>query len=530
VLGALGPDIVPQLLEAARHDDGTSRLGWTVRYGLERIGVDARPYLREMLDDPEPDIRGLALEVLGSLSVRADTALPKQFEGPLLRVLGDPVADVRAKVPQVLGRFGRGSGAVVPALVEALADDPHATVRYSTVIALRYIGTDLKEDDPELRTTIDALSKAVTADAHETVRIYAASALGAFGPKAKAAVPALRQAADDERERVRDKAQLALHQIGVTLQERTTAEARSAALVRQLASREWELQRAAIEELATLGPGNLDALMTAVRLDHEDRYWTAVAQVIGRWNGKVLPELGRIVREEEHYRVRRTVAMAIGWMPLGAMPDELRPLLRDENDWVRSTAVDSLARLSERAPGDAMAPMVDALVEAVHDKQLSVRERAFNPLERIGAGNPKIVLALVEILQEDPEPRARQQAVRSLGSIVRRLQSDDDDFSRILSALAEAVRQDGDESVRSYAISGLGNLGERARPVLSVLRVAEDDPLESIARAAREAVRKVTTVGPAPARRPHLPEPQEAPAPEPPPEPPAPEPAPEPAQ
>ncbi len=96
-------------------------------------------------------------------------------------------------------------------------------------------------------------------------------------------------------------------------------------------------REAARQRLNTASPKNLDVFMAAVRYDDENSYWNELAQVIAGWGEPVLPALGKSPGDSEP-RVRRTVAMALGDMPLKTMPDVMPKLLHDPEASVRDTA------------------------------------------------------------------------------------------------------------------------------------------------------------------------------------------------
>ena len=494
VFKQMGPGVIPQLIEAVRKDPGNSaRL--PVWWALREMGVDAVPQVKKMMTDSDPRIRRMAMDILYSLSTQGGAEFPGSLDRPLIAALDDPELDVRSQVPLILGRIGTASDVVLPTLLKTLQDDKHKTVRSNTVIALGYMGRELKEGDASLKRIVEALANATVNDSDPLVRGYSALYLGQLGTKSEAAVPALLRATDDQTEMVRNYALEALLKIKDTLDllmpKEGVAGGREAKLFELLASKNSTVRQWAADQLAGLGPDKLDALVSAIRADKDNRYWPAVANIFAKWGPKLAPKLASLTRDEEHYRVRRAIAMALGRMNLETVPGELRTLVQDEHQWVRMTAVDSIAALSRNGTAEMQDSAVPALIDALADEESGVRRKAIDALADVGPVHADVVPALMRALKEDKEPWARRDAASELGNIARRFRAADEDLPRIVAALAEAVKEDRNEDVRRYAISALGNLGPRAAEATASLRKAEDDRLESVSKAAREALQKI---------------------------------------
>ncbi|MHC4179258.1 MAG: HEAT repeat domain-containing protein, partial [Planctomycetota bacterium] len=472
VFKQLGPEAIPQLLESVRKDpSGSARL--SVWWALRETGVAAVPHLKKMMTDSDPRIRKTAMDLLHSLSTQAAVAFPGSLDRALIAALDDPDLEVRQQVPLVLGRISTASELVLPTLLKTLKDGKERSVRSNTVIALGYIGRDLNEGDADLKRIVDALSAATVDDSESLVRGYSALYLGQLGTKAEAAVPALIRATDDQTENVRNYALEALLKIKSTLDvlvgEQDLTGGRTAKLFGLLANKNSTVRQWAADQLATLGPENLDALIVAVRADKDNRYWPAVAQIFAKWGPKMAPKLESLARDEEHYRVRRTIAVALGQMPLEAVPDELRAMVRDEHQWVRMTAVDSIVKLSRSSTPEMQDSAVPALIEALDDEVSQIRRKAIDALAEVGPVHTGVIPALMRALKEDKEPWARRDAASELGRMAGRLRAGDKDLPRIVAALAKAVEEGRNEDVRRYAISALGNLGPRAAGAIPAL-------------------------------------------------------------
>jgi hypothetical protein len=226
VLKQMGPEVFPLLVECVREDPGRSAR-FPVWYAIRESGVQHAAFVQGLLKDKDPRIRLLAMEVLYSWSTASGTALPKSLDLPLIQVLDDPEEDVRSQTPLILGRIGFNSELVLPALLRTMEEDRYAEIRSNTVIALGYLGRDLKEGDPDLARIVAVLAKAVTDDPGEGIRHYSAFYLGEIGPKAAAALPALQRATDDKKELVRDKAEEAVKKVEGSVETKSKSKSKS---------------------------------------------------------------------------------------------------------------------------------------------------------------------------------------------------------------------------------------------------------------------------------------------------------------
>jgi HEAT repeat protein len=147
------------------------------------IGPGALPMLRTLIFDPDPDVRGTAVELLGWLGEASDDAA-------LIDAVADPAAEVRARAAGALGRLASSDGA--DALAQAL-DDRIYFVRLHAARALGQVGE---------RAAIPRLVRQAREDRFESARA-AAEALSRIDPDALLAAagepgagPHLHEAAD----------------------------------------------------------------------------------------------------------------------------------------------------------------------------------------------------------------------------------------------------------------------------------------------------------------------------------------------
>jgi hypothetical protein len=116
--------------------------------------------------------------------------------------------------------------------------------------------------------------------------------------------------------------------------------------------------------------------------------------------------------------------------------------------------------------------VVSALLEALHDTDRGVRERAAQSLGQVGAGNEEVVSALLEALH-DTDRGVRRLAAQSLGQVGA-------GNEEVVSALLEALH-DADRDVQWGAAQSLGQVGAGNEEVVSALLEALHDA-DSIVR------------------------------------------------
>lgn len=147
----------------------------------------AVPSLARELHHEHPRVRQMAAYALGRIS--AAEAVPALCEA----LEQDPDSMVKVYAAGALGRIAKRLDLSIPALVTALSDH-HPAVRYKAADALGWIG-------PGAAPAVPALAQALLSDDELTTRVRAARALGRIGKGAEAAVVTLtgKLAGDDPR-------------------------------------------------------------------------------------------------------------------------------------------------------------------------------------------------------------------------------------------------------------------------------------------------------------------------------------------
>jgi HEAT repeat protein len=255
-------------------------------YALVQIGSPALPVIRQALADTgftaytvadalqwsaatDSEAIPLLLPLLADSSARvrtaAVTALNTYREGSgqvgnlLVRMLGDPSADVRAEAAsqliQLRDTTTRRLGAL--ALVR-MVDDPDRDVRRSAVYALGSMGDVAGPGIP-------AIARRISRDPDAEIRWLAARVLGWLGPQASDIVPLLLQSLHHRDGKVREESMLSLGEIGVSRLATPLRDSVLTALRVRLSSPLRNIRHAAATALAATGAPAIPNLVLASR-------------------------------------------------------------------------------------------------------------------------------------------------------------------------------------------------------------------------------------------------------------------------
>ncbi len=323
--------------------------------------------------------------------------------------------------------------------VDALADDDPTTRDYA-VWALVTMG------DRAVRATTRALG-----DERPRVRQHAAQALGRIGAPAASATARLVALQQDAAPDVRRAAEVAAMRVQVDA-------ARLPHLIAALQGGDWELQLAAAEVVAALGPAGKSAAGPLVDLLRRDD------PALDRTVVQRLPRAPTL-----HWNVREAVARALGAIgPVEGVP--IVPALRDamwNREWAaREGAVRALASF----PADEES-VTRALAMLVGDEAWSCRRAAAEAVAALvpsdspwlGRAVPVAILAL-----RDDDGGVRRLAAEFLGGLGAAAADAVPAFASMLGS-----RRAND---RDYAIKALGRLG----PVAVAARQALIDCYEAV--------------------------------------------------
>ena len=179
------------------------------------------------------------------------------------------------------------------------------------------------------------------------------------------------------------------------------------------------------ETLKAARPKKLEAVLIAIRLDDEQRYWQEFLPVLTAWGEHILPELDKLAHDKNAV-VRRSVALSFREMRLTTLPEALPVLAKDEDAAVRGTAGMALAQMcgsgpfggrSDRTASPEVVKEVVPLLLGMldHDEVHDVAPLTFT-LGSLAPDHPEIVPALLKILKKSNDRYRRDLLVSAIGS------------------------------------------------------------------------------------------------------------------
>jgi HEAT repeat protein len=396
-LAAVGPDAVPLLAGALRHEAAPVRSGAAAALGgIGAASASAVEPLSRALGDPDPAVRASAARALGRIGEASRPAAPA-----LSAVLDDPASAVRAGAVFALARIGLAPGDLVPALVRALEDaDPG--VRRDAAGSLAALGAAAAPAAAALAARLE--------DADSGVRAGAASALAGLEEGAAGAVGALTRAAGDPDPAVRLAAVQALGRVGTRAV--SAAPALAALLEETLGAEDHgALAAALVSALADMGPAAgtaVPALLEALERGGAELREASVEALgsLVRDPKMLVPALVRIVKDDESSSVRRAAVSALG--DVGPEAEDAIPVLLSllDREYERRGAYDAVRRIGPRS--------VDLLLELLEHPQRFVRALACERLGELGADARRALPRLEELKRDDRDDRVRERAAEAI--------------------------------------------------------------------------------------------------------------------
>ncbi len=472
--------VVPPLVKALR--DGDAELQSAALNGLLTIRPAEKvvvPALTALLMDSQAGVSERAALALGRLGPAARSALPKLvafaqkgegYRSALMEIGGPAVPELLKqleKVPaaslnrehwviQLLAGIG---GAGIPELTKAL-DSPAAPVRVAALGTLNALGEQAREvraqvlkltadSDPFVRAT--ALSALVSMetdmggtlkkiegamrDSAAVVRLSAATAAGAMGKSARGLSGALTPLLDDPDASVRTAALRAAGAVGGS----------DPSLIKRLVAK--------LDD-----PANRSAALDALAKTGADA--ATAAKLV-----ELYPEAGK--------PDRLAILSALG---ASASPDSaglIAAASKDGDAEIRSAALRAGVKVHL-----AVQDSLPALMEALHDSQVSVRRTAAEIVGQLG----------------DKEP---DKVVPALGSLVSMLTNSEDRVFALEALRAAHVRDAAtleqalalpSADARAWACERIGRLGAKGQPFAEKLKPLLSDGNDYVRRAARKAL------------------------------------------
>jgi HEAT repeat protein len=317
------------------------------------------------------------------------------------------------KTTEALGKIGQ---LAVPNLIKALKT-PEWQVRLGASWALSQIG------QPAVSDLAQALE-----DPNKQVRRSAAFALETMGKTAKEAVPALGKALQDKDPQVCVIASRALKGMGVE------AKAAVPQLMDALKNSDnVAVRQNAVHALKNIGPAAKIAIPQLINIwqnPNEDkiirRYAVWALGEMGSSAKVAVPQFTYALQDIDAV-VRQNAAYALGNIGAEAQTSvpELIAALKETNQSVevRRNVVKALGKIGKLdvVAKNSKDKIVDALIEALKDKDTEVRRRTAEALGNMGMTASKAVLELSEALKDSDE-NVRNTVIVALGAIAFRLQ------------------------------------------------------------------------------------------------------------
>ncbi len=316
---------------------------------LTEEGEAAVPALAKALANPKT--RYWALLALGELGPQAKSAI-----GDLIPLLKDERAEIRRETLITLSRMGPDAAPAVQAIILALADDPHPTVRDSAALALGRMG-------PGAAAAADALTKA-THDPDEMLKVVSLWALARVEPTndaaRKEAIAKLTAALKNANPRVQVMALKGLVDLNsapeklVPLLTNIIAEAKG----------EGALVDEALGALSVMGENGAPGLIAALKSPEARGRAAMLLAQIGPKAGGAVSALAAAL-DDKNPEVRREILFALANMGSSATTAEraIAKELEDPESRVRAGAAYALGPHRRAGPRGAAAAQVGARID-----------------------------------------------------------------------------------------------------------------------------------------------------------------------
>jgi HEAT repeat protein len=192
---------------------------------------------------------------------------------------------------------------------------------------------------------------------------------------------------------------------------------------------------------------------------------------------EAVPALIAALKDSDRY-VRVVAAASLGLVvPKESCDEAVEALGRvlPEGGTVAATAARAISKFGAKG-----APALPALLEAMKDRDSTVRWEAGRTVGKIGAAAKSAVPALVEQMK-DESPLVREHAAEALGDIGPEAK---DAVPALIERLKDPVAR-----VRRDAVRSLGQIGPAAKPALEPARGLLKDEDEAVRTAAEKTVR-----------------------------------------
>jgi HEAT repeat protein len=391
-LGQAGARSAPGLREALQDENPRVRL--YAAEALWLVGGDAPPLLPVLttaLREKDSRLRRGAIQVLGQMAQGVRNPDPdnrphqprpgaggetaagvKEAVPALVTALDDPDEEIRNLAVMALASPGPAAGVAVQALVDHLKDGNIAGQRRAAAWALGRVG-------PAARAAIPALRDLLKGEAEREVRTAAVQTLGELGPDARDAIPQLVRLLPDADGREREALVRALSNLG-TANTVGPALAEAARSLSDSGDGDWMAYHALEDAFRKLGPGVSGEV--AKLLKHKRPAVRRMAVMVllgfGREAKPVLPALVAALGDKDEETGVWAALAVTGIEPRAECVPPLVRALKAPDARLRERAASVLHRL-----GAVAKEAVPALEAAVLDPDPDVRRSAEYALRAI---------------------------------------------------------------------------------------------------------------------------------------------------
>jgi HEAT repeat protein len=318
--------------------DGGVRGGAADALGKVGDVVAVAPLKEAMHTDADPQVRRIAI---GSIALIAD----RSGEDALAEAIDDPTADNEARLQAAAGLGKIGTPTAIDTLIKAL-DDKDLKLRSAAVAALARAGHPAPVA-PVNSSVLATLTRSLS-DTRAAVRLGAAQALQIVLSEAADAArdPAAQQATSvliglvNNQDKDNDLRAAAAMALGFKDDKRAVAP-----LIQALSDPSGDVEAAARDSLAGIGPAATDALIAVMSRGNSDAYYASKA--LARQGDAALPALERAAQNSANPVGQRWAAVALGDLGVAGANKTLQQLAQSSDPDVAYVAKAQLNQLGQ---------------------------------------------------------------------------------------------------------------------------------------------------------------------------------------
>jgi len=367
--------------------------------------------------------------------------------------------------------------ALEPKAREAIAGQLAGLLKHEDVLRRREAARGLEQLGPQARVAVHALVAALR-DRDTSVRIRALGALSEMKDDSEATVKGVLEATTDPDSTVRAAGVAALWNIGGA--QKPVLEALIDSLNDSSASIRWRAAIALGRREKDAGPAVI-ALATALR-DEDPSVRQAAVDALQRLGEVAKPAWRHLIGQLDAEDTKFVLDVAAVLGAISVSPDLVVPMIKrhlTDKDWrIRSKACWALSKLGTHAK-----LALKELELATKDKNPAVRRTALQAIYAADPKRPGAYDAYTKAYDEEQKWRTLRHYNNDLTAAIKSL-------TRLLKT--------GSALTRSVAADDLGDLGRDARPAISALIAALQDPENKVRGSVLRALAEIRIFDPAP--------------------------------